>query len=395
MKKIAVINYCNANNYGAVLLCLALCNKLEKYAFDVRVIDYQPNYLMSLYKMRAQISLPRKMVQRGKKEGKVQNFSQLVDTIFRSLRGDYFALFVPVKQKRFNKFRDQYLNFTEKTYYTANDLKNSPPIADYYIVGGDQIWNKDNTDDLFDDSYFLLFGNENIRRLSYSASVGLKPDKNYCKEIINRTQDFYACSVREKSLSECLNKYTEHMKYEHVCDPVFFLNAEEWSQFANFLNIKNPYIITYIFSENKELNKYLDKLCNKLNCKIIDISHYSLRYKKVWKRVPGCGPAEFLYYIKNATYVVTDSFHCLAFSTIFHKNFTAFIREGTGSRLVDFLKNLGLENRVFKNQQDISCFLLDVDYKTADIKIQEMKNNGEQFLKKYVLESEQLNDNSK
>lgn len=68
-------------------------------------------------------------------------------------------------------------------------------------------------------------------------------------------------------------------------------------------------------------------------------------------------PGEFLYMIKNAAYVLTDSFHAVAFSIKFNKEFYVFDRKENGvagmfSRIETIAKLFGLENRI-QNREKI------------------------------------------
>ena len=43
-KKIGILTFHNAVNYGAILQCYALQNALEQRGYNVEVIDYTPLY---------------------------------------------------------------------------------------------------------------------------------------------------------------------------------------------------------------------------------------------------------------------------------------------------------------------------------------------------------------
>ena len=66
---------------------------------------------------------------------------------------------------------------------------------------------------------------------------------------------------------------------------------------------------------------------------------------------------EWLGLVSNASYVITNSFHGMAFSIIYHKPFLVFplvgLMEGMNGRVVDLSKTLSLENRVYDGNMDI------------------------------------------
>ena len=44
------------------------------------------------------------------------------------------------KVRRFEEFRDNHINQTQRIYGTLKELRLDPPVADVYIGGSDQIW---------------------------------------------------------------------------------------------------------------------------------------------------------------------------------------------------------------------------------------------------------------
>ena len=68
------------------------------------------------------------------------------------------------------------------------------------------------------------------------------------------------------------------------------------------------------------------------------------------KQLYDVGPSEFLSYIKNAAYVITDSFHGTVFSVLFNKQFAVYNRynnnnkNSTNSRIDTLLMKIELEN---------------------------------------------------
>lgn len=69
------------------------------------------------------------------------------------------------------------------------------------------------------------------------------------------------------------------------------------------------------------------------------------------------GPREFIGLIKNAEFVITDSFHACVFSMIFEISFAVFERNKIGekgnmnSRIYDFLEEFHLENQLVTGVQ--------------------------------------------
>ena len=67
-------------------------------------------------------------------------------------------------------------------------------------------------------------------------------------------------------------------------------------------------------------------------------------------------PNNFLWYIKNASFVITDSFHASVFSIIFGKNFYVFDRKGQvnmSSRIVTLLDNFNIMDRYIRSIDEL------------------------------------------
>ena len=130
----------------------------------------------------------------------------------------------------------------------------------------------------------------------------------------------------------------------------------------------------------------------KYNPLILCISAFSLGiawkgFKNIYKNVFLSNPFEFINYIKNAEYVVTNSFHGLVFSLIFNKNFWIIPHKTRGSRMTDLLKELKLENRIVTTVEDFveKDYSETINYMNVNKKINDMRNSSLSWLKKSVL----------
>lgn len=91
------------------------------------------------------------------------------------------------------------------------------------------------------------------------------------------------------------------------------------------------------------------------------------------------GPAEFLGYIHHAEYVVTNSFHAVAFSIIYRKKFLAFAHSSLSARLQNILQIHGLENKICRDG-DIKDIDLRVDWEEVDRRTAEAVKESGDFL---------------
>lgn len=107
----------------------------------------------------------------------------------------------------------------------------------------------------------------------------------------------------------------------------------------------------------------------------------------VWnmKRSQGIGVYEFLWLIKNATIVITSSFHGTAFSVNMGTPFISMVekREQSDDRIISFLKSVSLENHVVTVNDDfINLFeMANFDYIATTKILNEKRQDSLCFLK--------------
>ena len=228
--------------------------------------------------------------------------------------------------RHFDDFRNKYILFSVNKYASFADLKKNPPSADAYIVGSDQVWNYWSMrlwryiNPIH--AYFLDFGLENVKRLSYAASWGREElSEEYKKEITPMLARFAYISVREQNgidlCTQCGRKDTEW-----VCDPTLILRAEKYREIYQNEQIRKPggkYLLLYLL--NNKFSFDIQKIYDFAQSKRLEIVYITGngkidKYPKFFATIP-----EWLYLVDNAEYVITNSFHCSVFSTIFNKKF--------------------------------------------------------------------------
>ena len=96
-------------------------------------------------------------------------------------------------------------------------------------------------------------------------------------------------------------------------------------------------------------------------------------------------PNGFLTYIKNAEYVLTDSFHCSAFSMQFHKQFMTFYRFAQGSATgrnsrIDSLFNVLEVNKEHIYAGDVMKVEAQLDWDSIDANLKKLREKSVEFL---------------
>jgi hypothetical protein len=88
---------------------------------------------------------------------------------------------------------------------------------------------------------------------------------------------------------------------------------------------------------------------------------------------------EFLSYIKHASYVVTNSFHGLAFSLLFEKNFNVDYEPGKHIRCESLMNQINLTSRFVKDLKNIVWD--EINYSDVNGRLAEIRNRSKDFLK--------------
>lgn len=289
-----------AMNYGARLQAFALSEVLSE-RHDVSIIDYKCDYIDADYYKNKNL------------KKSIKSFIKLI--IYRKHELD-----VRKKNERFKAFNNDYIHLTGE--FTANTIDVLNSEFDVFMSGSDQVWNTRITQE--DWNYFLTFA-ENTKKFSYAASFGgsfLEADKR--EQIRDALSTFKSILIRENTGVDILTElglYNEKVKV--VADPVFLLSKEKWIQSVNLKQYSGDYILVYIVAKQTNLINYVNQLARKEGLPIYWINLYG-ELKKCpdgFIEIADAGPKEFLEWILNAKYVVTTSFHALAFALIFNKPF--------------------------------------------------------------------------
>ena len=333
MSKVAVITLHYIRNYGSVLQTYATQKKLELMGHQVEIIDYvRPN---------AEDSEILKEGLQSKHFGK-----NVVKVIA------YIALkkFENIKRKKVCvDFLSQNVSLTRK-YKDYEDLQNEPPIADIYCTGSDQTWNSEYNGGVLP-AYYLAFAPNGKKRVGYAVSIGMDLIReNEQTEIRAYVNKYDAISVREDRAKQLLEELG-CTNVEHILDPTLVLNKEEWSDMIAPRMIQERYIIIYRLNPNPEMEQFAKELSEKTGCKIVRMSYYLNHLKEQGKMIYTPTVNQFLSLINYADYVITDSFHCTAFSLNFNKEFFIFYPGKYNSRLQSVLELTGTEHRVMNDKK--------------------------------------------
>lgn len=317
-------------NYGNVLQNYALTAFLKENNFDVETIYYTPTYNENLLQ-DVEDKQKRKLI-------------QWIDDAIRVMKRKVYQKNLDEKKKvrraQFVNFIDSNIKYSQEDYCADSDLSELNKMYDFFVTGSDQVWNPYYEGS---NSFYYLGFTEREKRIAYAPSIAVDaiPNKfkiqfgEWVKEIDN-------ISIRETAGQKLLlEEYG--IKAMLVCDPVFLLTKRHWLEKSCFIDNKQKYFLVYILGKKTvEMKKYISRLEQCFGVKHLDV------YNRDDVNSVFAGPEEFLGLINNAEFILTNSFHGMAFSIIFEKDFVLLNREGTtnmNSRIQNLLQLIEKDNR--------------------------------------------------
>lgn len=355
------------DNYGQLLQCYALQKYLKDIGHEVFLIRY--NYNSDLKK---HINYLRWF--------KIFN-PYFVIRFLCKLNSAHSCSTNDEPDREFEAFRKTYLFQSDMQYKKFDDLYNFPPAADMYISGSDQVWNYkylDTPHSIPYRAYFLDFGNKNIKRVSYAASWGVTQIPRKVKKVVKPLlAKFDYISVREQNGID-LCRQCGRNDAEWVCDPTLLLQAEVYRKIYEENKIRKivkPFILLYMLNNtfDFEIQKIYEFAENK-NLEIVYVTGNGMldNRKKYYATIP-----EWIWLVDNAKYVITNSFHCGVFCTIFHKQFGIIPLSGKQTEMNERFESLfklrGTGNRfIYENDFSIlekEYIVKEIDYSKKYLKV--------------------------
>jgi hypothetical protein len=132
---------------------------------------------------------------------------------------------------------------------------------------------------------------------------------------------------------------------------------------------------------SEDLLEYAIKFAHEKNLELVFIGDYYFGSTTL-QQTTDAGVEDFLSAIYYADYVITNSFHCTVFSTIFEKQFLSQVITRTGSRVSDYLNALGLQDHVIDDSGEIS--LEAIEYTTVRKKLNGMGLKSRMYLESII-----------
>lgn len=349
MSKVGILTFHYADNCGAQLQLISLYSYLEELGYAPEVIDYRSKRLL---RRNAIIQNPFYRAQAG---------WYAMDTLTRKFRRAcseaLFALKTNLKVPQVLKVHRTYEQYKKLNPLRISERINSidelERLSQSYsriFVGSDQIWNIELYNGVIDSVYFLQSSNIKCKKIGYAVSAGneLRVNPYQIKDLIDRFDYF---SAREQQLADQIKEATGET-VPVVLDPVFLHTRDYWCDYCTKSENGN-YIFLYVLEDNKELLNIVERIKSIYGS---DMDVVEVGYKKLYAEsilVNQLDPGVFLGLIKDARFIVTNSFHATAFSVIFEKEFYTLRHSTRNNRMESLLTKVHLMDRCISRADEV------------------------------------------
>lgn len=350
MKDVGIVTFYLTHNHGTMLQCYALKTVIERLGnYKVHIIPH---------------------------------------TYFDSIGNGFGEPYLYQKYDKsialFDSFLKNELECTEPHIPVLT--KDTAPKYDIYVAGSDAIWNTELIEN--DNAFFLGFAEDmESVKIAYAPSLSINDTTHLNRSIFERYIDkFDFLSVREKEHAAFIKQFT-NKEVDAVLDPTYLLDQEAYLELMDCERKKEKsFILIYLiyedaFSVQKIIN-YANRIALRHEWDVVhfvyNIPEYVLGEKG--KTFAFDGPKDFLWYFYNADLIFTNSFHGLAFSIIFRKNFWVRPRPTGKSKIVNMLEQIGLTDRIMKNQLVIDESEFAIDYSEVEQKLNRLIDHSYHFL---------------
>jgi hypothetical protein len=365
MKKIGTVSYniyCNFTNYGSALQTWALHQAIKKIdGFQPVLVDYCPDILADKDPLNPFSNM----------WDKDEESRRMCELTMPAIRENYL---------KFEKFYSERFDRTSQKYTSCNFVEISKEKIDGFVCGSDTIFCPDEFG--VDDGYFANYDPMQGHSVAYAASFGDPTmTDEVSKQINERLRNFKAIGLRENLMIPYVKRQTE-APVQKVIDPTLLLTPEEYESITEGRIIEEKYLLLYSRRYSPEMEAYAKKVARKNGWKIVEISLRATNADKGHIMFYRAGVEEFLSLVKNAEFVVTNSFHGMIFSVQFSRPFVVFSREQCNTKIEELIQLFGIKDHIFISGKEN---YKPINYEMVHLNIKKERADSERFLR-YELE---------
>lgn len=287
-----------------------------------------------------------------------------------------------IEKRMIEKRREHFIPFSSQHLHIEDAksvLENQKLIsAGVFVVGSDQIWaDWDYIGEEF--AYIFLDFVPKNKRICFAPSFGFDtfpPEKR--ERYIQGLNGFRHLSCREQSGCDLIKAATGR-EATLLVDPTMLLTTDEWDAIAKKPEYTVPerfMLVYFLGGKSRETQKEIHHLADKNNLEIVDI------YDAMQADYFLTAPDEFLYLVKQAEIVCTDSFHGCVFSILYKKQLRYFLRNGAlGTQMSNRQKTLFEKFKIF--DETGNC-----DYSNVDTILENERKKAREYLEMVLADTE-------
>lgn len=299
------------------------------------------------------------------------------------------------------------MKFARKHYdiskpYHVDEIAVLNESCDTFLLGSDQLW-KYGVTKVFGHGYFLDFVRDDKNKVAYATSFGsdrfLAP-WDYAWKALSCMRRMNYVSVREEVNVRMCEKLFG-IEAVHTLDPILLCQSECLGELAEESGCekKEGYIAAYVLDPTPSKTEALLYLAEKMNKEIVVmLDGWPHLFKKNKEKmglpnntVSNLTVNDWIFYVKNSDFVLTDSFHGTCLALLFEKQFYAISNPGRGKdRFESLVRDFGLDGNYVRNPKQIMEQELPkaLDYKKINEILDEKRKFSGEWLRKAVCEPE-------
>lgn len=367
--KIGIITWFSGTNYGTHLQAIALQAFLREMNRHVEIINYEVDVPQKRPMIKRIMNQPRKFI--------------------NNLAYKRFDSQIQLRNNKLKAIIKSNCILTDKIECDEEFVRKSNEF-DLLICGGDQIWNPN----WYHRFYYADYDAITTRKISYAPSIGVDEiPENQIENIRRSIEKFDYISIREKKGAEVVaNLFDGEKKVEPVIDPAFLLNKNEWNEICKIKSkkVSYRYVLSMFLTDNQHHWKAAKRFADKEDCRLVVIPYCGFSYMQKAEIAADAGLEDVIALIREAEYILTDSFHITALAIIYHKQFYTFQRFkeveffSTNERVRNLLEIADCSNRFINYGAKRINDMTDINYKKIVPKLNKVIEESKKYLERAI-----------
>ena len=164
-----------------------------------------------------------------------------------------------------------------------------------------------------------------------------------------------------------------------VIDPTLLLTAAEYDKIAAGKAPRKPYLLLYARRYNPRMEAFAIKYARERGLQIVEISLRTTNAELGHEMRYDAGVEEFLALVRDASFVVTNSFHGLIFAVQYSRQVIVFSREQGDSKINEVLDLFGMKERLLTAGDE--TMPVATDYTLVHSRVDKARGISLEFLK--------------